>query len=106
MMFSKSLEEARAQTNHLVGNVDADHLPESLRSRPDQSRQQTRGPARSAAEIEHALAGAKTHAAERLLRDIQMMVLHLRAFALFGPAVEFLLQTLVGRWGFFGWHGS
>src|SRR5208282_4791581 len=28
------------------------------------------------------------------------MALHLRAFAIIGPAVEFLLQAFVGRWGF------
>ena len=92
--------------DHLVGDVDANHLTESLRPLADEPRQQTRGPARSAAEIEDALARTQVHAAKRLLRNIEVMVFHLRAFALLGPAIEFLLQTLVGRWGFLCRHGT
>ena len=85
--------------DHLIGYVDAYHLPESLRPFADHARQQARRPARSAAEIENALARTQIHAAHGFLGDVEVMVLHLRAFAVIGPAVEFLLQALVGRLG-------
>src|SRR5208337_1626232 len=37
------------------------------------------------------------HAPHGLLGDIKMMVLHLRAFTLLGPAVELVLQAFVWR---------
>ena len=86
-------------SHHFVGDVDADDLPEALRAFGDEAGQQARGPARSAAEIENALAGSESHATHGFLGDVEVMVLHLRAFALLGPAVEFVLEALVGRDG-------
>ena len=67
---------------------------------PHQPRQQPSGPSRPAAQIEHSLSGTQVHQADSFLRDIKVMAFHLLAFALLGPAVEFVLQALVGRNGF------
>ena len=44
----------------------------------------------------HALSGAQIHQTDRFLGDVEMMALHLLAFAFGGPAVEFMLQFLIG----------
>src|SRR5450631_2670821 len=41
--------------DHLVGDIDPDHLPKALRTFADHARQQSRRPPRSAAKIENAL---------------------------------------------------
>src|ERR1017187_1183825 len=88
--------------DHLVGSVDADHLSKTLWPFARHARQQTCRPPRSAAEIENALTRTQIHAPHRFLSDVEMMALHLGALAVIGPAVEFLLQALVGG-GWFVW---
>jgi len=85
-----------------VEGIHAHDLAKSLWTVADQARDEPGRPARSAAQIEHALAGTKIHVTERLLSDIEMVILHLLAFTGFGPAIEFLLQIFVGSVGLFG----
>ena len=75
--------------NHLVGNIQADHLP-GLLSVIDRFGQQAAGPSRAAAQVEHFVARLEVHHGQRLLGDGDVVVLHLLAFALLGPLVEFL----------------
>jgi hypothetical protein len=74
-------------SDHLIGNVDSDHLPEALWTFPDHARQQARRPPRSAAEIENALTRTQIHTAHCFLGDVEVMALHLRALAVICPAI-------------------
>src|SRR5208282_2517939 len=90
--------------DHLVGNVDADHLSKTLWPFADHASQQARRPTRSAAEIQNALTRTQIHAPHRFLGGVEVIALHLRALAVIGPAIEFVLQALVGRLGSIGTH--
>src|SRR5207302_9170237 len=85
--------------HHLIGNIEANDLAEAFWSVAYETRQKACGPARAAAQVQHALAGTKVHQAERLFGDVEMVILHLRSFTGRGPAVEFLLQLFVGSRG-------
>ena len=94
-MFSKSFDALAGAANHLIGNIQPNHLPEALGPIRDQPGQQARGPAGAATQVKHPLAGAQAHAADSLFGDVEMMALHLLAFPGIRPAIEFLLQLFV-----------
>src|SRR5271170_1234693 len=88
--------------DHFVGYIETYDLSEALRAIADESRQKACSPAGAASQIEHTFAGAKVHDADGFFRDVEMMALHLLAFTLMGPAVEFVLEFFVGSLGFIG----
>ena len=85
--------------HHFVGNVNADYLAKPFGAFADQPGQQARRPSRTASQIEDTFARTKVHQPDRFLGDVEMVALHLRAFAFGGPAVEFVLQLFVGSLG-------
>src|SRR5215470_17317804 len=86
--------------DHFIRDIEADDLTKSFRAFAYQSGQQAGRPSRAAAKVEYTFAGTKIHEPDGLLGDVEMVLLHLRAFAGGGPAVEFLLQFFVGGLGF------
>src|SRR5439155_8236489 len=91
----KLLRSPARLPDHFIRNINSHHLPKSFRTLTHYPRQQPRRPPRPAPQIKHPLSGTQIHHPNRLLRDIEMMALHLLAFTLLRPPVELVLKLLL-----------